>query len=260
MKYIQQGKQLIFRLLLLALCAAGLLTGCVQLEDMTDDRGAGYQDLVLIEDDEESFPEDSGERADVSEGIQGDGSETEEYESILDGTTDTGDYAGALVDTEDLQSLQSTSETQTVASTQRQDKTKTTASAKPSKSPVKESAKETTAAGISEKGTYTSPEDVAAYIHRFRHLPSNYITKRDAEDLGWSSSRGNLWDVAYGMSIGGSRFGNYEGQLPDKSGRKWYECDVNYEGGYRGAERILYSNDGLIYYTDDHYETFTKLY
>jgi len=62
------------------------------------------------------------------------------------------------------------------------------------------------------------------------------------------------------MSIGGSRFGNYEGLLPEADGRIWYECDVNYNGGYRGAERILYSNDGLIYYTDDHYKTFTKLY
>ena len=62
------------------------------------------------------------------------------------------------------------------------------------------------------------------------------------------------------MSIGGSRFGNYEGALPDRDGRRWYECDVNYEGGYRGAERLLYSSDGLIYYTGDHYKTFKQLY
>ena len=63
-----------------------------------------------------------------------------------------------------------------------------------------------------------------------------------------------------GMSIGGSPFGNYEGSLPEKDGREWYECDINYDGGFRGAERLVYSNDGLIYYTDDHYKTFEQLY
>lgn len=113
---------------------------------------------------------------------------------------------------------------------------------------------------VSEDGTYTSPEEVALYLHLYGHLPSNYITKKEAEAAGWDSSKGNLWEVADGMSIGGSRFGNYEGELPDKEGRKWYECDVNYEGGYRGAERLVYSSDGLIYYTADHYETFEQLY
>lgn len=113
---------------------------------------------------------------------------------------------------------------------------------------------------ISEDGSYTSPEQVALYLHLYGHLPSNYITKKEAEAAGWDSSKGNLWEVADGMSIGGSRFGNYEGELPDKDGRKWYECDVNYEGGYRGAERLIYSSDGLIYYTGDHYETFEQLY
>ncbi len=113
---------------------------------------------------------------------------------------------------------------------------------------------------ISEDGSYTSPEEVAQYLHLYGHLPSNYLTKKEAQEIGWDSSKGNLWEVADGMSIGGSRFGNYEGALPDKSGRKWYECDVNYKGGYRGSERLLYSNDGLIYYTGDHYKTFEQLY
>lgn len=113
---------------------------------------------------------------------------------------------------------------------------------------------------VEEDGTYNSPELVAAYLHSFHKLPSNYITKNEAEKLGWDSEKGNLWDVTDKMSIGGNRFGNYEGLLPEADGRVWYECDVNYNGGYRGAERILYSNDGLIYYTDDHYKTFTKLY
>ena len=62
------------------------------------------------------------------------------------------------------------------------------------------------------------------------------------------------------MSIGGDKFGNREGLLPKEDGRQYYECDVNYQGGYRGAERIVFSNDGLIFYTDDHYNSFTQLY
>lgn len=113
---------------------------------------------------------------------------------------------------------------------------------------------------IHEEGLYTSPEDVAMYIHLYNKLPLNFITKKEAIELGWDSEEGNLWEVTEQMSIGGDVFGNREGKLPKKDGRKWYECDVNYHGGYRGAERIVFSNDGLIYYTDDHYETFTKIY
>jgi ribonuclease T1 len=113
---------------------------------------------------------------------------------------------------------------------------------------------------IDETGKYTTPQDVAAYIHEYAELPSNFISKKEAAALGWKSNEGNLWDVTDQMSIGGDTFGNREGRLPNAKGRKWYECDVNYAGGYRGAERIVYSNDGLIYYTDDHYETFEQLY
>jgi len=113
---------------------------------------------------------------------------------------------------------------------------------------------------ILESGSYTTPEDVAEYIHTFGTLPGNFITKDEASALGWDKSKGNLWDVADGMSIGGDRFGNYEGLLPEADGRTWTECDVNYQGGFRGAERIIFSNDGLIFYTDDHYKTFVQLY
>ena len=106
----------------------------------------------------------------------------------------------------------------------------------------------------------SDPDRVAAYLHAYGELPPNFIRKEDARALGWDSADGNLWDVTDGMSIGGDRFGNREGLLPEADGRVWYECDVNYAGGFRGAERIVYSNDGLIYYTDDHYESFTLLY
>ena len=111
-----------------------------------------------------------------------------------------------------------------------------------------------------ENNTFNTPEEVAAYIHTYQELPDNYITKSTAVSMGWQSDKGNLWVVADHMSIGGDTFGNREGLLPSASGRTWKECDVNYKGGYRGAERLVYSNDGLIYYTKDHYSTFTKLY
>ncbi|MDO4327874.1 MAG: ribonuclease domain-containing protein [Lachnospiraceae bacterium] len=116
------------------------------------------------------------------------------------------------------------------------------------------------AADIEESGSYTSRDEVALYLHAYGHLPDNYITKKEAEALGWDSKKGNLWDAAPGMSIGGSRFGNYEGLLPDEKGRTYFECDIDYEGGYRGAKRIIYSNDGLVFYTEDHYKTFEQLY
>ena len=111
-----------------------------------------------------------------------------------------------------------------------------------------------------EDGTYTSKEDVAAYLNAYGHLPENFITQKDAKALGWDSSQGNLSEVAPGKSIGGDYFGNYEGRLPEADGREYHECDINSTGGYRGAERIVFSNDGLIYYTGDHYETFELLY
>ena len=113
---------------------------------------------------------------------------------------------------------------------------------------------------IKKGSSYSTKDEVAAYIHEFLELPPNYITKKEAQDIGWDNSKGNLWQVTNKKSIGGDRFGNYEGLLPEADTRKYYECDVNYNGGYRGGERIVYSNDGLIFYTDDHYETFEKLY
>ena len=112
---------------------------------------------------------------------------------------------------------------------------------------------------IDEDGYYTTKEDVALYIHTYGHLPDNFITKKEAESLGWSG--GGLDDYAYGCSIGGNRFGNYEGLLPEADGRKYTECDIDtMHASKRGAKRIVFSNDGLIYYTDDHYESFTLLY
>lgn len=113
---------------------------------------------------------------------------------------------------------------------------------------------------VEENGNYTSKDDVALYIHTYGKLPLNYITKAKAQEMGWDPEKGNLSDVLPGMSIGGSAFGNYEGNLPRATGRRYFECDIDYEGGYRGAKRLIYSNDGLVFYTEDHYNTFEQLY
>ena len=110
---------------------------------------------------------------------------------------------------------------------------------------------------VERDGTYTSKEEVALYIHTYGRLPSNFISKRKAEDRGWVASKGNLDKVCPGKSIGGSRYNNYEHNLPDGNYR---ECDINYTGGYRGAERLVYSDDGRVYYTADNYKTFEQLY
>ena len=115
------------------------------------------------------------------------------------------------------------------------------------------------AAQIDEDGSYDQKDDVALYIHTYGHLPSNYITKKEAKALGWEG--GSLERYAPGKCIGGSYFGNYEGLLPQKKGRSYYECDIDTLGrSKRGAKRIIYSTDGLIYYTEDHYESFELLY
>ena len=123
---------------------------------------------------------------------------------------------------------------------------------------VEEAQKETIE--IEENEYYYNTEDVALYIHTYNKLPENFITKSEANEMGWDSQAGNLWEVANGYVIGGDNFGNREKLLPTKEGRKYFEADVNYEGAYRGAERLVYSNDGLIFYTEDHYESFEQLY
>ncbi|MBO5565396.1 MAG: ribonuclease [Lachnospiraceae bacterium] len=118
-----------------------------------------------------------------------------------------------------------------------------------------ESAEET--AQIDEHGSYTSKEDVALYLHTYGRLPENFMTKKEANELGWSG--GSLEDFAPGMCIGGDHFGNYEGLLPKN--KKYRECDIDTLGKKsRGPKRIIYSDDGSIYYTDDHYESFEQLY
>lgn len=119
---------------------------------------------------------------------------------------------------------------------------------------VTQTAKEETAAPITE------PQAIADYIFQHGCLPDNFITKAQAEALGWDKETNYVGDVAPGKSIGGDRFGNYEGLLPKASGRTYYEADCYYDGTERNGHRIVFSNDGLVYYTADHYESFTEMH
>ena len=110
---------------------------------------------------------------------------------------------------------------------------------------------------IDYDGIYTSMEDVALFIYTYDELPQNFITKKEAKALGWEG--GSLEPYAPGMCIGGDRFGNYEGLLPEED--TYTECDIDTLGAKsRGAKRIVFSDDGDIYYTEDHYESFVLLY
>lgn len=112
---------------------------------------------------------------------------------------------------------------------------------------------------VEENGEYDTRDEVALYIHTYGHLPYNYVTRASAKKAGWEG--GSLESIFPGSSIGGDIFRNREGLLPKKSGRTYYECDIEATGKKsRGPKRIVFSDDGLIYYTDDHYESFTLLY
>ena len=164
----------------------------------------------------------------------------------------------AVSTTESLTELETETETERETETETEQETDAAPATEPTTAiPDELPSDEPLPASVEKNGSYTSPEDVAEYIHTFGTLPQNYLTKKEAQKLGWDSSAGNLWDVAPGMSIGGDRFGNREGLLPDGN---YTECDVNYAGGYRGAERLIFGEDGSIYYTNDHYKSFTQLY
>lgn len=90
-------------------------------------------------------------------------------------------------------------------------------------------------------------------------LPSNYITKGSARAFGWKSTKGNLADVLPGRVIGGDMYLNRDGKLPQTGGRIWYEADFDYTSGFRNGSRVLYSTDGMIFVSYDHYVTFYEI-
>ncbi|MCU6376503.1 ribonuclease domain-containing protein [Morganella morganii] len=104
----------------------------------------------------------------------------------------------------------------------------------------------------------TAQARVVSYVQQHQRLPDYYVTKKAARNAGWQPSKGNLCEVMPGKAIGGDRFGNREKGLPDAPSRQWFEADINYNCGHRGSDRLLYSNDGLIYVTTDHYRSFQQ--
>lgn len=224
------------------------LSGCVEyLDGMLDESFATESTVSLSETTEippqtsETEPNETTTAAETEQSETTEETEQQTSEALLTETPPQ----------ETTQTEQTTVKSETTASPE-------TTSKKAKKTTVTETTVEKLS--VEKDGSYTTPEDVAEYIHTFGTLPNNFITKDEAKKLGWDNKKGNLRDVADGKSIGGDYFGNYEGLLPKAKGRKYTECDVNYEGGYRGSERIIFSNDGLIYYTNDHYQTFTQLY
>lgn len=105
----------------------------------------------------------------------------------------------------------------------------------------------------------TQQQRVVSYVQQHQRLPDYYITKKQAREQGWDAGDGNLCKVLPGKAIGGDRFSNREAQLPTANNRVWREADINYQCGRRGADRLLYSSDGLIYVTRDHYKNFTRM-
>lgn len=115
----------------------------------------------------------------------------------------------------------------------------------------------TTAVDVIESGQYVTAPEVAAYIKEYHKLPSNYITKKEAQQLGWQG--GPLKSYAPGKSIGGDVFTNRQGILPH-SEKRYIECDIEANGTSRGPKRIVYSTENYkVYYTEDHYNTFTEI-
>ncbi|WP_420820609.1 ribonuclease domain-containing protein [Serratia microhaemolytica] len=105
----------------------------------------------------------------------------------------------------------------------------------------------------------TEQQHVIHYLQQHQRLPDYYVTKQQAREQGWDARRGNLCQVLPGKAIGGDRFFNREGQLPMVKGRQWREADINYRCGHRGSDRLLYSNDQLIFVTHDHYQSFIRI-
>ncbi|WP_186367080.1 ribonuclease [Yersinia aldovae] len=105
----------------------------------------------------------------------------------------------------------------------------------------------------------TQLKPVVKYLQTHHRLPDFYITKQQARAQGWEPKRGNLCNILPGKAIGGDRFSNRERQLPEAKGRNWHEADVSYRCGHRGSYRLLYSSDGLIYLTQDHYKHFIRV-
>ncbi|MGG4677222.1 ribonuclease domain-containing protein [Providencia huashanensis] len=105
----------------------------------------------------------------------------------------------------------------------------------------------------------TAQDNVVSFMEKYQKLPAFYMTKKQAREAGWNAKKGNLCEVLPGRAIGGDRFSNREKRLPIAQERQWFEADINYHCGHRGADRLLYSSDGMIFITQDHYKSFKQV-
>lgn len=102
-------------------------------------------------------------------------------------------------------------------------------------------------------------EGTDVYLAQYGRLPEYYVDKQTAQNAGWRPAKKKLSSVLPGKMMGGGVFANKAGKLPSAAGRVWYEADINYYGGKRNRQRLLYSSDGLLFVTYDHYHTFYEI-
>ena len=102
----------------------------------------------------------------------------------------------------------------------------------------------------------TEERKIIDYVKANKQLPDYYLTKSEARNQGWIASKGNLCDVLPGRAIGGDKFSNREKTLP--KGEQYFEADVNYNCGHRNADRIVFTKNGEVWLTHDHYKSFQK--
>ena len=115
---------------------------------------------------------------------------------------------------------------------------------------------------LSVKAGSLTPDGTAGadwFVKHLKQLPDNYLTGYDAKREGWNPKQGNLGEVLPGYMIFGGVYHNLNGHLPEQKGRVWFEADLNYTSGYRNNKRLVFSNDGLVFVTYDHYETFIEV-
>lgn len=235
------------RRLLLLLPVLFLLAGCASRGSGTESRAESQSEQTALATEAESTQRESSESG-TAKSKKKQKKKKKSKGSQKSGKRQSDGAASAESEAETSEALASTAAEETRTAEKR------TAATRASERDTE------TGSGIREDGSYTSRDEVALYLHSYGKLPKNFISKKEAEEQGFRFGEGDFGEAFPGMSVGGSRFGNYEGQLPEKSGRRYYECDIDYQGGRRNAKRLVYSNDGLIFYTDDHYKSFTQLY
>ena len=227
---MNRRKYRFFALLLTALLSAGILSGCTaKLDELTDKAINAVGSSVS----------DAMEDVDVKQTLSG---FSDKLGNLLDGMPETN---SALKDA--VSSITSSIANDVSGSSSTSDDTGSS-----------EIAETQASAEVTEDGSYTSKDEVAVYLHTYGKLPSNYMTTEAAKALGWDGES-DLWAIQSGISIGGDEYGNHAGLLPSADGRSWKQCDIGYNGGTRGPERLVYSSDGLIYYSPDRFTTFEEI-